>query len=99
MHPDHGGRVVLERELVDERVVRYLVALYTPVAVWRAPVEIARADGKVTFGAWEPVAPPAWLVETAQAFARAEWSARRGPDAEPWPARINRWRAERPARG
>jgi hypothetical protein len=91
--PASGGRVVLELEDTSPARVRYRAALFTPEAVHHASAEVALEDGLVTFGDWDPPAPPEWLVAFALAFLRSEWRARRGTEAAPWPARISRWRA------
>lgn len=93
-HPRHGGRVVLERLPGDDVV--YRATLYTPTVAHAGRVSVASTDGKVSFDAWDPPDPPAWLVAFAQAFLRSEWRARQGvADPPPWPARINRWRDEK----
>ncbi len=91
-HPTTGGRVVLDLEGVGDAEIVYAATLYTPDAEYRGRARMAAEDGAVTWAAWEPAGPPAWLVELAQAFLRGAWRARRGADAEPWPQRINRWR-------
>lgn len=45
------------------------------------------SDGNVSFEAWQPSDPPAWLVDSARAILRSEWR------SKTWPRRITRWRA------
>lgn len=97
MHPAHGGRMLLEREPDEPDLVRYRLLLYTPRALWTGTARVTRAAGEVTLDGFEPADPPAWLVAQTRAFLRAEWKARRAPDAEPWPPRLMRWRDEKPA--
>ena len=95
MRPDTGGRIVLDLLHHDADAVVYAAWLLGPEAEWRGQATIALAAGKVSFGAWDPGAPPEWMVALAQAFVRAEWRARREADPPPWPRRIVRWREER----
>jgi hypothetical protein len=69
--------------------------LYTPGEIWRGRAEIELEGGEVTFRDWDAPRTPEWMIDLAQAFLRAEWRARGGDAAKPWPVRISRWRAER----
>jgi len=95
MRPDTGGRIILDLARSDAGGVVYAAWLLVPHAEWRGEAAIALSDGRVSFGAWDPDAPPAWMVALAQAFLRSEWRARREADPPPWPRRINRWREQR----
>jgi hypothetical protein len=75
--------------------VIYQLELATPAGAWLGRATVASGDGAVSFAAWQPEQPPAWLVTLAETFLRGEWRARRGDDAPPWPARIQRWRPEK----
>lgn len=92
LFPARGGRVVLELDRIDAETVAYRASLFVPDARYDAAVAVRLADGDVAFDAFEPAAPPGWLVAFARAFLRSEWLARRGDEREPWPARLNRWR-------
>jgi hypothetical protein len=92
--------VVLDRKATSPDDVVFRAHLSTPTGAWNGEARVLLADGAVSFAAWTPesdgeAAPPAWLTAHAQAFLRTEWRARRGPDPEPWPTRVNRWREER----
>jgi hypothetical protein len=89
--PTTGGRVVLDRTAVSAEVVIYRAQLLTPDADWRGDARIDIPTGEILFS-WETDTPAEWLVAQAHAFLRGEWRARRGPDPEPWPTRVNRWR-------
>jgi hypothetical protein len=95
--PDEGGRVILERATVGDAVVEYRATLCTPDGEGTATVAVDRATGTVSFSAWTGGEPPAWLVAFARAFLRSEWLERRDEPDAPWPARINRWRAQKAA--
>ena len=94
-HPSSGGRVVLDLVAAEGDAVLYDASLYTPTVLHRARARVTLVDGAVVWSDWDPGPPPAWLVDLAHAFLRGEWRARRGPDPEPWPQRINRWREEK----
>ncbi|MFW5875562.1 MAG: hypothetical protein ACOCXM_02375 [Myxococcota bacterium] len=92
LHPQHGGRVLLELEGGEAAGVLYRVGLYVPEASWHGRAELA--DGDFRLGEWDGDGePPEWLVKAAYAFLRSLYNARRGPDAPPWPRRLLRWRA------
>jgi hypothetical protein len=97
MRPRSGGRAVLELhgEDASAQVVRYRAELYTPDATFTSDVVIALGDGAVTFSAWTPGEPPAWLVKYAQTFLRSAWRERSRDARVAWPTRINRWREEK----
>ena len=90
MRPKTGGRI----ELVlrgAAAVVEYDAVLATPDAEWPGAARIDAA-GAVTLEGLDDA--PVWLTDYARAFLRAEWRSRQGPDPEPWPDRIGRWRAK-----
>ncbi|MEM1418380.1 MAG: hypothetical protein AAGH15_26030 [Myxococcota bacterium] len=96
LHPETGGRVLLE--LADEvaAYVSYRVTLYLPDGVLhRSEVRLDFATGRPSLDAFEPPNPPAWLVESVGPFLRQLWTQRRGPNAPRWPRRVLRWRAPR----
>lgn len=89
MRPKTGGRI--ELVLVGAAAeVEYHASLAVPDAEWHGAARIDAA-GAVTLEGLDEA--PAWLTDYARAFLRAEWRARQGPDPEPWPNRIGRWRA------
>lgn len=92
MRPETGGRVVLERSNATTEI-EYQAGLYTPDAEWHGVARVP-TDGQIVLESWQPAEPPAWLVELARVFLRSEWRGRQGPEPAPWPARINRWRAQ-----
>ena len=97
LRPAHGGRVLLALRDVDATHAHYDVALAEPHAVWRVPAAITLdaaigADAAVTFDAID--ASP-WLAAQARRFLVALAKDCRGEAAEPWPARLLRWRAPR----
>ena len=88
MRPQNGGRVVCELASSDSRGATYAVALHTRERSWRGEAKV-RGDADVRIDRWDTPDPPAWLVDYAVAFLRAET---KGSDGA-WPARIARWRA------
>jgi hypothetical protein len=74
------------REQSSERV-RYDAELRSANEHGKSLATIRVEDGAVSFEAWEPSEPPAWLVDSARAILRTEWR------AKAWPRRITRWRA------
>jgi hypothetical protein len=99
VHPQHGGRFLLERVAGEhgDGEIRYRASLFTPEQRFDAAVAVRIEDGDVAFSAFEPGAPPPWLVTATRAFLRAEWKARKAPGGAPWPERITRWREEKSA--
>lgn len=93
--PTHGGRVVLALASTSPEAVVYAASLHTESASFTGEVRIVLATGEVVFAPWQPAEPPGWLLTFARAFLRSAWLARREADGEPWPHRINRWRAEK----
>jgi hypothetical protein len=91
--PQRGGRVTFDALALEAGGVRYRAELSTPEAEWQG-VATVDAAGAVELAAWSPEAPapPAWLLDYARAFLRAEWRARQATDPAPWPERISRWR-------
>lgn len=89
MRPKTGGRI--ELALVGAAAeVEYRAELAVPDAEWHGSARIDPAGAVVLEGLGDA---PAWLTDYARAFLRAEWRSRQGPDPEPWPDRIGRWRA------
>jgi hypothetical protein len=95
--PVEGGRVILERARVGDDVVEYRATLCTAEGEGTSVVVVERASGAVSFSPWTGGEPPGWLVAFARAFLRSEWLERRDDRDAPWPARINRWRAQKAA--
>jgi hypothetical protein len=90
LHPDHGARVVLERERADGEVAVYRVTAYGAGDVVYTMQASLSATG-VGLGAWEP-APPAWLATFTDRLLRSFAKSHAGG---PWPRKITRWRDER----
>lgn len=67
--------------------VRYDAELESANEHLKTLATVRMEDGAVSFEAWEPSEPPAWLVDSARAILRTEWR------AKSWPRRIARWRA------
>jgi hypothetical protein len=95
MNPTSGGRAVLELGGTDAHAVHYRAELYVPGASFRSDATVTLADGAVSFAAWTPDAPPAWLVKYATTFLRSAWRERQRDPEVPWPERLNRWRVEK----
>lgn len=94
LHPQQGGRVLLERTGLRSDEITYRVALYDPTRAWEAMATIDLAEGQVALGDWSGEGePPAWLRDAAYGFLRSLLNSRRRPDAPPWPRRLLRWRA------
>lgn len=93
-HPATGGRVVLELEAGGAERARYRVTLYSPAEAWTGSAEVA---GDLAWGAFSPAPPPEWLLGWARAF--LDGIRRAHERGEPWPARLSRWREERPPLG
>lgn len=76
-------------KLVDKRAeaVAYSAELEVASDRFASRATVALADGNVSFSAWQPEGPPAWLLDFARATLRAEWR------TKAWPRRITRWRA------
>jgi hypothetical protein len=89
MRPKSGGRIELELQRAAPEV-EYRASLSTPDGEWQGT---ARIDGGGAVSLDGLDGAPTWLVDYARAFLRAEWRGRQGPDPEPWPDRIGRWRA------
>lgn len=93
LHPESGGRVLLELEGADEAQVRYRVTLFTTDARYEGHARVELAGGEsVVEGLGEA---PAWLVAQVRPFLRQLWTARRGGEGPRWPRRVLRWRQER----
>ncbi len=88
-HPQHGGRVLLEREHVDEHEARYRVTLYAPAVELTSIARVRIADGEVTLDPFPGDAPP-FLVDGARAFLRTAWTTMRSEGT--FPRRVLRWR-------
>jgi len=98
LRPSHGGRVLLALDRVDTTHAHYTVALAEPQGVMRGTAQIA-LDAAI--GA-EPAVmldvrgeASDWLRAQAKRFLVTLAKDCRGESAEPWPARILRWRAPR----
>jgi hypothetical protein len=94
--PSHGGRVVLEREQVDEHQAVYRVTCTTADGAWCGTGHVDLDSGHVTVVAsGDSDDAPAWLRDTASAFLRTLWAAwQRNPDTA-WPRKLHRWRPAR----
>jgi hypothetical protein len=92
--PEHGGRILLLRDAVDERGASYRVELAASGSVFTGALRVEDADGAVTLGAFEPD-PPAWLLTQVAPLARTLWSSRRKDPDLVWPRRLHRWRGEK----
>ena len=88
-----GVRITCTLQAEAEDHVRYSIEIHEPTSPGRGSATVARELGEVTFGGWSPDAPSDDLVTLARAFLRAAWSATRKADPEPWPRKIDRWRA------
>ena len=93
LHPEHGGRVLLELDEVGDAAVRYRVTLYTPDARFEGWAALETASGETTHGGLNDA--PAWLVAQLRPFLRQLWTGRRGGSGPRWPRRVLRWRQER----
>lgn len=95
MSPQHGGRFSLRWLDEDAERARYALELSTASGAWSARVDVARADGALTFE-WQGAADaPPWLEQYARAALREAW---RGHGERGWPRRLQRWRPEPSAR-
>ena len=95
MNPRSGGRAVLELTGSDATCVHYRAELYVPEASFSCLARVALADGAVSFAAWTPGEPPAWLLKYATTFLRSVWREHQRDPQVPWPNRLNRWREEK----
>ncbi len=95
MNPRTGGRVICELASSGEDGAVYRTALYTPQKVWQGLARIRSEDGHVSFSDWDAVEAPAWLIEYAESFLRAEWKVHARNPVLPWSGKIARWRAQR----
>lgn len=90
LHPDHGARVVLERQAVDGEVARYRVQVYEPSDVtYGTHADLSSAG--VEAGAWERE-PPAWVAVFVERLLKSFAKSHAGG---PWPRKVTRWRDER----
>ncbi len=93
LHPQAGGRVLLELEEAGEAAVRYRVTLFTPDARFEGRAILDPQAGQSVCEGLEGA--PAWLVAQVRPFLRQLWTARRGGAGPRWPRRVLRWRQER----
>jgi hypothetical protein len=84
LHPDHGARIVLERE-----EDRYRVSIYEPSLVH---VSHATPADKIAFDAWSSE-PPAWAITFAERTLALLYKKHREDGR--WPRKLTRWRTER----
>ncbi len=90
LHPDHGARVVLEREAVEGEVARYRVTVYEPASVSYATHAVLSAAG-VEVTPWE-LAPRPWIAVFVDRLLKSFAKSHAGG---PWPRKVTRWRDER----
>ncbi len=94
LHPETGGRVLLELEDDVAAYVTYRVTYYLPRGgLHRAVARLDFATGRAVVEPAEPPGPPPWLVGTVGPFLRQLWTQRRGEQSPRWPRRVLRWRA------
>lgn len=88
LHPEHGARVVLLREALDDEGARYRVTIYEPEA--RSHVGAARLEvsGEVAIDAW-PQGAPTWMTTFVDRLLRG--LSKKHADGS-WPRKITRWR-------
>lgn len=95
LRPTHGGRVLLELESVDSAHAHYVIALAEPQGVMRgrASVALSPAIGPEQAVLLEVSAQSSdWLRAQCRRFLVTLAKDCRGAHAEPWPARVLRWR-------
>ena len=90
LHPDHGARVVLEREAVEGEVARYRVQIYEPAAVTYGTHVTLSAEAVET-ATWEREPPP-WIGVFVERLLKTFAKSHAGG---PWPRKVTRWREER----
>ncbi len=90
LHPDHGARVVLERESADGVAATYSVTVYAP-GTTRYSTQAKLSDTGVTTAGWDP-APPAWIAVFVDRLLRSFAKSHAGG---PWPRKVTRWRDAR----
>ncbi len=93
LHPESGGRVLLELETVDEAFVRYRVTLFTPSGHFDGRARVELSGGQSLVEGLDRA--PGWLVGQVRPFLRQLWTARRDGEGPRWPRRVLRWRQER----
>jgi hypothetical protein len=81
LHPQHGVRVVLTRELVEGRRARYRVSIYQPSELHESLAHIDESGA---------VAQPAWAVTFARRVLEG-LPKKHAADAS-WPRKLTRWR-------
>ncbi|MEM9195428.1 MAG: hypothetical protein AAGF12_40030 [Myxococcota bacterium] len=85
-----GGRVLLERERIDDEGARYRTTLTLGSDQWVSTLAIQLPELSIESAGFDG-APP-WLVASAEAFLKTvARTALRDPTIG-WPRRVNRWR-------
>ncbi|HJK93694.1 MAG TPA: hypothetical protein RMH85_35950 [Polyangiaceae bacterium LLY-WYZ-15_(1-7)] len=90
LHPEHGGRVLLELATKDAEGARYRVTLFTPEARFEGEARVEAASGAAEVPPLEGA--PSWLVGYVQPLLRQLWVGQKKAPGR-WPRRVMRWRA------
>lgn len=94
LHPETGGRVLLELEDEAAAYVRYRVTYFLPGGVrHRSDARLDFATGRAVVAEEQPEGVPSWLSSSVGPFLRQLWTQRRGSSSPRWPRRVLRWRA------
>lgn len=91
LHPSHGARVVLERDVIEAHAARYRVSVYEPADVHTSLAHIDER-GAVRFEPWTSE-PPAWALTFTKRLLEG-LPKKHAADAS-WPRKLTRWREAR----
>lgn len=89
LHPDHGARIVLERDRTGEGEARYRVAIYEPAEVLHEGAATVRWPPPAVAFEWSS-APPEWTVIFLERLLKG--LPKKHADDGTWPRKITRWR-------